>query len=130
MNRQLTLFADVLPSAIGNVSLRNSLIEGGDPSLRKPLIEGDNPDLMRFLKRDKSEGGKGHVNRYRVPESKNYYYRFSYWIDKRVKHKHIRGGNTRSKLANERADIIRGMVNRDCATPDILKKIAEFGNTR
>ena len=114
MARQLTLLADVLPSAMENCSITNS------------VIEHENPALMRYLKRDKSEGGRGNVNEYYSPNSDNHYYRFSYRLGNRIKHRHIPGGNTCSKLAIARVNKIRQMIARDLPTSDILQRIAGF----
>jgi len=85
-----------------------------------------NESVMRFLNRDKSLGGKGHVEEYFKKKTNAWYFRYSYRAGNKIKSKHIPGGNANSSLARKRADIIEQMINRGCSTPEILEMIACF----
>jgi hypothetical protein len=61
---------------------------------------------------DKHNEAIPHVNQYRVKRTENMYYRLSWRDGKKMKHIHIRGGNTYSELATKRANKIQSMIDR------------------
>ncbi len=81
--------------------------------------------LFRFLNRT-VENSKGGVGTYSPGGKKAIYFRFSYRDGKRMKHKHIPGGNIYSQLAFKRAREIQGMTEADISTHEILNKINSF----
>ena len=110
----------------GTDSITNDVIETAADSITNGVIEPQNTALLRFLKRDKSLGGLGSVNEYYVGKTNNFYYRYSYRVGKRTRHKHIPGGNIYSNLAIRRRDQVQQAINRDASTPEILEMIDCF----
>ena len=107
-------------------SITNNVIEPKPISITNNVIEPKTKALMKFCHRDKSEGGKGGVNKYLSSKCNNYYYRFSYRLGNRIKHKHIPGGRVCSPLAEKRAAIVRDMIAREASTLEILNMISAF----
>ncbi|ELS04820.1 hypothetical protein Xen7305DRAFT_00045560 [Xenococcus sp. PCC 7305] len=68
----------------------------------------------------------GSINEYCPGKRKVTYFRFSYRDGSRVRHKHIRGGNTSSQLGQANAQKIRDMIARGYSLADILQKISQF----
>lgn len=66
----------------------------------------------------------GVINEYSPGKRKVAYFRFSYRDGSRVKHKHIRGGNTGSQAGRANADKIRDMIARRESLSEILNAIA------
>ena len=126
MSRQLTLLADTRPQVMEKISLPDGGSEAENLSLPYGGSEAKKAAIMRYLERDKSEGTRGNVNKYRVPRSRNYYYRYSYKLNGKSIHRHIPGGNVLSSLANKRADKVRNAIARRVSPPDILQMIAGF----
>ncbi|WP_107668209.1 hypothetical protein [Cyanothece sp. BG0011] len=56
----------------------------------------------------------------------NKYYRFSYRKNNRVKHIHIKGGNTCSKLAIKRKQLIEAWIKNDIPVEKIIEWIKEW----
>ena len=79
-----------------------------------------------LLQRVEPKPPPGNVNKYYPGRRDTAYYRFSYRDGKRVKHKHIRGGNTCSKEGQANAQMIREMIARKCSLGEILTTIASF----
>lgn len=56
----------------------------------------------------------------------NKYYRFSYRKGKRIKHIHIKGGNTCNPVAIKRKELIEAWIKNDIALEKIIKWIKEW----
>ena len=82
-----------------------------------------NPEL---LSEESTKPTPGIVNHYYPGKRKVAYFRFSYRVGKRVKHKHIRGGNVFSQAGQANAQRIRDMVNQRCSLGEILRVINSF----
>ena len=82
-----------------------------------------NPELLQQLK---PTPPPGNVNEYYPGKRNQSYYRFSYRNGKRVKHVHIRGGNSQSIAGQKNAQKIREMIARGYSLAEILKTIAKF----
>ena len=56
----------------------------------------------------------------------NKYYRFSYRKNNRVKHIHIKGGNTCNPIAIKRKGLVEAWIKEDVALEKIIKWIKEW----
>ncbi len=56
----------------------------------------------------------------------NKYYRFSYREGKRVKHIHIKGGNTCNPIAIKHKDLVKAWIREDIPLEKIIKWIKEW----
>lgn len=79
-----------------------------------------------LLQSEEATPPPGNVNEYYPGKRKVAYFRLSYRVGKRVKHKHIRGGNVFSQAGQANAQKIRVMVNRRCSLGEILSVISSF----
>ena len=82
-----------------------------------------NPELLQEAKLTPPPG---NVNQYYPGRRDTAYYRFSYRLGRRVKHVHIRGGNSCSQAGQANAQQIREMIARGYSLAEILKTIAKF----
>ncbi len=97
-----------------------------NPSLTE--FVSDNPVKIKpeLLTSEPPKPPPGNVNEYFPGGRDTAYYRFSYRVGTRIKHKHIRGGNCCSKKAQAHAQTIRNMIARGSCLEEILKTIATF----
>lgn len=95
-------------------------------SITTDVIEPQTQDKASIPAYSHLNRTKGNVNEYKSSKNQQNYYRYSYRIGKRTKHRHIPGGNAYSSLANHRAELIRQMVNRGASTAEILQQIDSF----
>jgi len=84
--------------------------------------------IQRYLNRSKNEP-IASVNSYLV-RGRHEYFRLSYRVGSRVKHIHLAGGNTSSKLANYRANKLRAMINRGADLAELLAAIEDWQTVR
>lgn len=127
MNTQLELFGDATSvQEVTEASITDDVIEtANETSITDDVIEVPK-SWLRFLLKDKSEGGIGHVNQYVSTVNHKSYYRFSYRLGTRVKHAHIPGGQVGSVKAESRAAIVREMCRAHRPTLEILDLIKAF----
>ena len=57
-----------------------------------------------------------------------WYFRFSYRDGKRMKHKHIPGGNAGSSVARQRAEAVRQAIARGATIDEVLQLIKNNGS--
>lgn len=57
-----------------------------------------------------------------------WYFRFSYREGKRMKHKHIPGGNAGSSVAQQRAEAVRQAIARGATIDEVLQLIKKNGS--
>jgi hypothetical protein len=126
MNTQLELFGDNT-SQQDKTSITDDVIETISTSITSSVIEVPK-SWLRFLLKDKSEGGIGHVNEYVSTVNHKSYYRFSYRLGTRVKHAHIPGGQVGSANSERRAAIVREMCRVGRPTLEILDLIKAFSS--
>ena len=82
--------------------------------------------IQRFLDTGEREHIP-HVNTYQVRKTKNHYYRLSYRNSfGKMKHLHIPGGNTRSRLAQYRAKKLRNLIDRGCDLEEAIAVAQTF----
>lgn len=74
----------------------------------------------------KSKPPPGNVNQYYPGKRDMAYYRFSYRVGTKIKHKHIRGGNVSSAAAQANAQSIRDLIVHRADLQEILSTIASF----
>ncbi len=66
------------------------------------------------------------VNTYSPGKRKTKYYRLSYFQDGKTKHLHIPGGNTRSKLAQDRAKVLQKLIDRGAELKEIIAVVKTY----
>ena len=106
-------------------SLTKSVSELDNDSITNPVSEPKTQALQRFLKRG-IHIGKPCINKYSPGKKQLSYYRFSYRVCNRVKHKHIPGGNCDSRLAIDRVQQIQNLIDRGVNIGEILALIEGF----
>lgn len=98
-----------------------------ESDLNLSLTEGVSDSKIEIreelLTPQESKPSPGVVNEYFPGQRDTAYFRFSYRDGKRVKHKHIRGGNTGSQTGQANAQKIREMCDRGCSLAEILRVI-------
>jgi hypothetical protein len=113
MRKQLTLFDN------------QSVSDADRASLTKSVSEGKRQAIHRYLTGTAKET-EACVNSYSPGGSNRRYYRLSYRIDTKVKHLHIPGGNTNSRLATYRADSLRDLIERGADLQEIIAMVYDF----
>jgi hypothetical protein len=108
-----------------HASIADGAIETSSTSIADGAIEIP-VSWLRFLRKDKSEGGQGHVNEYVSSVNRKSYYRFSYRLGNREKHHHIPGGRVGCAKVESRAAIIRDMCRNGRSTLEIIDLIRAF----
>jgi len=116
-----------------------SLFDSASPkpksSITKPVIEqkikvdaeyqsAKYQHIQRFLSKT-TKDVIACVGKYKV-KGKHEYFRLSYRHNGKVKHIHLQGGNTNSKLANYRAEQLRVMIERGAELSEVLAAIDDF----
>jgi hypothetical protein len=127
MNTQLSLFIENPESndTAKHASITDGVIEAQKTSITEDVIEIP-VSWLRFLNKDKSEGGRGHVNEYVSSVNWKSYYRFSYRLAERIKHIHIPGGRVGSSKVESRVAIVRNMIRNGESTLKIIDLIRAF----
>ena len=105
------------------VSLTKSVSDADLVSITNPVSDAKTQALQRFLGQDI---GKPCITTYSPGKREVKYFRLSYRVRNRIKHKHIPGGNVDSNLAIERVQQIQDLINRGVNIGDILALIESF----
>jgi hypothetical protein len=113
MNRQLTIYDNLGVSDSDHLSLTDS------------VSDAKRQAIQRFLSRGEKET-QACVNTYYPGRRATSYYRLSYRQKKKIKHIHIKGGNTGTQLATYRADQLRQLIDRGADLEEVLAMAATF----
>ena len=114
MSQQLTIFDEL-----------DRVSDSGSASLTKSVSDGKRQAIQRFF--DKAEKEPiACVNTYSPGGRKAKYYRLSYRLNRKIKHNHIKGGNTSARLARYRAEVLQSMIDRGAELAEILEQLADF----
>jgi len=100
------------------VSITNSV---SDAQTRKQQA------IQKYLDRAEKEP-IACVNLYYSGRRATKYYRLSYRLGRKIKHIHIRGGNTRSQLATYRAGKIQELIDRGAELAEVIAAVKTFNS--
>jgi len=111
MFEQLSLFPDA--SDINSVSLADNASDAKSKAIQRFLNNGKDAPIA-------------HVNTYSPGKRQAEYYRLSYRVGTRMKHKHIPGGSTIANLAQVRAKKLLMMIDRGAELVELLAAIEDW----
>lgn len=101
----------------------NLILEPDLVSITNPVSDAKTKALQRFLGQDI---GKPCITTYSPGKREVKYFRLSYRVRNRIKHKHIPGGNVDSRLAINRVQQIQNLIDRGVNIGEILALIEGF----
>ena len=94
-------------------------------SLFPTVEDGKRQALQRFLDTGQLEPTVS-ISTYSPNGRKTEYYRLVYRSEKKVKAIHIKGGNTKARLANYRVNKLQTMIDRGAELSEILAAVSDF----
>lgn len=107
-------------------SLTSSVSEQAGSSIKESVSEPKNQALQRFLARAIEKTGKPCINKYSPGSKFEVYYRLSYRQGSRIKHRHIRGGNSDNPTAIGRANYLQQLIDGGASIEQILQVMNTF----
>lgn len=76
-----------------------------------PAVENFDNSPARVIEKVMEPHKVDGLNRYKVKGSENKYWRYSYRLNGRLKHIHVRGGNERTPLVKKRVKTIQSLID-------------------
>lgn len=107
------------------LSLFNGVSDTDSLSLTQSVSERKHQALQRFLDKGQKENDVC-IGTYSPGKRKTRYFRLSYRVNRKVKHIHIPGGSTSSKLACYRAKRLQQLIDRGAEVAEIKSMLADF----
>jgi hypothetical protein len=96
-------------------------------SLQTERSDAKKQAIQRFLSKGKKDPSVS-VNKYSPGRRSTEYYRVSFeWLGKK-KHIHLKGGNTRSKLAIYRAEQLTQLIERGAELEEVIAAVSTFNS--
>ena len=111
------------------LSLFNHRSDTDDLSLQNSRSDAKRQAIQRFLNQRKTEPSFS-INKYSPGRRNAEYYRLSFEWNGKKKHIHIRGGSTRSELANYRVAELQAMVDRGAELAEVIAAVQTFNSGR